>query len=117
MKRNVEGGIQVIRGSFPALLTLELDFGKPRRGSLPLLIRSLRADIAAWNGQALQADPRKLGLKGSPTWVRRIFSPPAKEGGPKFDGREDLQTAVEHSLTNLLSDSTFADKLLSRWMS
>ena len=117
VKRSVEGGIQVIRGSFPALLTLELDFGKPRRGSLPLLIRSLRADIAAWNGQALQADPRKLGLKGSPTWVRRIFSPPAKEGGPKFDGREDLQKAAEDSLSTLLSDSTFADKLLSRWMS
>lgn len=117
VKRKVEGGFQVIRSSIPAVLTIELDFGKPRRAPLPLLIYSLRTKIAVWNAETLQADPKRLGLKGSPTWVKRIFSPPAKEGGPTFDGREDPQGAVGNCLSTLLADDTFANKLLSRWIS
>jgi electron transfer flavoprotein beta subunit len=115
VKRKVEGGVEVIRGPLPALLTAELELAKPRRASLPLLIQSLRAEITHWDAQAIEAEPKKLGLKGSPTWVRRIFSPPVREGGPKFYAQEDLAGAVEQSLETLLSDQKFAAKLLTHW--
>ncbi len=115
VKRKVEGGMEVIQGPLPALLTAELELAKPRRASLPLLIGSFRAKVTHWDAQAIEAEPKKLGLKGSPTWVKRIFSPPVREGGPKFYAQEDLLGAVEQSLETLLSDQAFATKLLSRW--
>ena len=115
VKRKVEGGVEVIQGPLPALLTAELELAKPRRASLPLLIHSLRAEVTHWDAQAIEGEPKKLGLKGSPTWVKRIFSPPVREGGPKFYAQEDLPGAVEQSLETLLSDRAFAAKLLSHW--
>ena len=115
VKRKVEGGAEIIRGPLPALLTVELELAKPRRAPLPLLVQSLRSGLKVWKADDLQADPQKLGLKGSPTWVKKIFSPPVREGGPKFSAEEDLYGAVEKSLATLLADSSFAAKLFSHW--
>lgn len=114
-KRKVEGGVEFIRGSLPALLTAELELAKPRRAPLPLLIHSLRAELRRWDARAIEAEPMKLGLKGSPTWVKRIFSPPLREGGPRFYAEEDLQGAVEKSLEVLLADKAFGTQLFTRW--
>jgi electron transfer flavoprotein beta subunit len=115
VKRKVEGGVEVVRGPLPALLTVELELAKPRRASLPLLIYSLRAEVKKWDARAIEAELARLGLKGSPTWVKRIFSPPVREGGPKFIAEKDLQGAAEKSLDVLLADKAFAAKLFARW--
>jgi electron transfer flavoprotein beta subunit len=115
VKRRVEGGFEIVRGPLPAVLTVELEFAKPRRASLPRLIHSLRAEIAVWNADVIQGEPEKLGLKGSPTWVRRIFSPPVKHGGPTFDGREHPEEAAERCVSQLLTDETFASQFLKQW--
>jgi electron transfer flavoprotein beta subunit len=96
-------------------VTAELDLAKPRRAPLPFLIQSLRAEVKQWNAEAIEAEPSMLGLKGSATWVRRIFSPPVRQGGPRFSVQENPQGAVEQSLDVLLSDPSFAQKLSSRW--
>lgn len=103
VKRKVEGGSEVIRGLLPAVLTVELELVKIGRASLSSLIGSLRASVSLWNAEAVQAETRRLGLKGSPTWVRKIFSPPLKKGGVAFDAREDVRPAVEGAL-HLLKD-------------
>ncbi len=115
VKRRVEGGLEIVRGPLPALVTAELDLAKPRRAPLPSLIQSLRAGVKLWNAEAIEAEPSKLGLKGSATWVRRIFSPPVRQGGPRFSFQENPEGAVEQSLDVLLSDPSFAQKLSSRW--
>ncbi len=113
--RKIEGGIEIIRGPLPALVTAELELAKPRRASLPLLLHSLRSEVKVWKAEDIQADPQKVGLKGSPTWVKRIFSPALREGGPKFFSQEDPQEAVEQAVEALLSDQSFGVKLLSHW--
>jgi len=115
VRRKVEGGIEVIRGPLPALLTVELELAVPRRASLPSVIHSLRAPMAAWDGKGIEASPKELGLKGSPTWVRSISSPPVKTGGPVFDAGEDVGEAVAKTLDTLFSDKSFASKLSSKW--
>ena len=115
VKRKVEGGVEVIQGHLPALLTAELELAKPRRASLPLLVQSLRTEIKKWDAQAIEAEPEKLGLKGSATWVRAIFKPPVREGGPKFIIGKDPQGEVEKALDTLLADRVFAEKLLKKW--
>ncbi|OPY77262.1 MAG: Acryloyl-CoA reductase electron transfer subunit gamma [Syntrophorhabdus sp. PtaU1.Bin153] len=115
VKRKVEGGFEVIRGPLPAVLTVELDLAKPRRASLPRLIYSLRTGITLWNAETIHGDPQRLGLKGSPTWVKKIFSPPLKQGGPVFDARKEPRRAVEDCLNILLADEMFAWHFLKRW--
>jgi electron transfer flavoprotein beta subunit len=117
VKRRVEGGFELIRGPLPAVLTVELDLAQPRRASLPQLIHSLRASITMWDAESIDAEREQLGLKGSPTWVKKIFSPPVKEGGPTFDAREQPEEAVGNCLNALLSDEVFAAKLVSHWKS
>ncbi|OGP93737.1 MAG: electron transfer flavoprotein subunit beta [Deltaproteobacteria bacterium RBG_16_54_18] len=115
VKRKVEGGIELIRGPLPALLTFELEAAKPRRATLPLLIASLRAKVTVWDAQAIKAEPTMIGLKGSPTWVKRIFGPPAREGGPRFDAQKDPKLAVTQGVDALLADEQFAAQFLKGW--
>jgi electron transfer flavoprotein beta subunit len=115
VKRKVEGGFEILSSPLPALLTVELDLAKPRRASLPQLVRSLRSSVVVWDAKAIQGEPGSLGLKGSPTWVRKIFSPPLKTGGPVFDARQDPERAVEGCVNKLLGDETFASNFLGHW--
>jgi len=115
VKRKIEGGFEIIRGLLPAVLTVELELAKPRRASLPQLVSSLRSEITLWNADAIQSELQNLGLKGSPTWVRKIFSPPVKKGGPVFDAEKDPQKAVADCVRALMADEVFASKFLKRW--
>ena len=45
-----------------------------------------RAVIKQLNAAAINADTKKTGLAGSPTQVKKIFTPPQRKGGEKFEG-------------------------------
>jgi len=115
VRRRIEGGLEVVRGALPALLSVELEASKPRRAALPDLIRSVRADVDLWGALEIEADPAMIGLKGSPTWVRRIFAPAAREGGPKFVAGDDPLTAVSGALDLLMSDEAVDRGIRTRW--
>jgi electron transfer flavoprotein beta subunit len=95
VKREIEGGSELIEGTLPALLTVELGLGIPRYASLPELARALRQDIEVWGAGEIGALPERLGLRGSPTSVHRIFGPPVREGGLVFDSTENTERAIE----------------------
>jgi len=117
VRRLVEGGIEVINGSLPALLTVELELATPRRAPLPQLIHSLRIPVKVWDGKAIGAPTQQLGIKGSPTWVRGIASPPPRKGGPMFDAGQGTPGAVSQALEVILSDEEFSAKFLKGWKS
>jgi len=93
--REVEGGRVTVTGYLPALLTAELDLAVPRYASLPEFIRSLRQGIKTWQAADIGVEPERAGLKGSPTWVKEIFTPPVRKGGPVFDFSRDGEKAVD----------------------
>ena len=98
VRREVEGGSEMIKGKLPALLTVELELTPIRYASLPELIRSLRQEIKVWGAEEIDAVPEKLGLKGSPTSVKQIFAPPVRTGGLVFDTGESQEQAVDDFL-------------------
>lgn len=115
VRRKVERGIEVVRGPLPVLLTAELELAKPRRASLPSMLRSLREPLTMWDAKAIEAPPQQVGLKGSPTWVRKIGSPPVREGGPVIDVKETGTAAsVTQTLDLLFSDQSFASHVVKR---
>ncbi len=111
VKREVEGGSQIIEGRLPALLTAELELASPRYASLPELVRALRQEIKVWGASDIGGSPDRLGLKGSPTSVNEIFVPPARQGGLVF---EDHDSATEDFLNALFEkDLPLLNELLS----
>jgi electron transfer flavoprotein beta subunit len=100
VKREVEGGSEIVRGKIPALLTVELQLNTPRYASLPELVRSFREDVKIWGIDEIEALPERLGVKGSPTLVKKISAPEARKGGVTFDAEQN-EKAVEDLLDKL----------------
>jgi electron transfer flavoprotein beta subunit len=98
VRREVEGGSEIIEGKLPALITVELTLGAPHYASLPALVRSLRHEIKVWGAKELDCRLDLLGLKGSPTSVWKIFAPPARKGGVTFDTSPNLDQTVNKFL-------------------
>jgi len=98
VRREIEGGSEIISGKLPALLTVELELSAIRYASLPELVRSLRQEVRVWGAEDIGAAPERLGLKGSPTSVKQIFAPPVRGGGLVFDTGESQEQAVDDFL-------------------
>jgi len=101
VRRQVEGGSETIEGKLPALLTVELELTTPRYATLPEFVRALRQDIRVWGASQIEAPTERLGLKGSPTWVKEIFVPKPQRGGVIFDGTGNSEQVVDNFLTTL----------------
>ena len=115
VKREVEGGSEIIEGKLPALLTAELDLTTPRYASLPELVRALRQEIKVWGANDIEGLPERLGLKGSPTSVKEIFAPPVRAGGAVFDSTENKGQAIEDFLDALFTkEQRLLGELLSK---
>jgi electron transfer flavoprotein beta subunit len=109
VERKVNGGVEVVLGNLPALLTVELELARPRRASLPALIESLKASVPIWDAKTIEAVAAMVGIKGSPTWVRKISSPPPKQGGPRYRAGSNPEEAVAKCLEVLLRDNSLLE--------
>jgi electron transfer flavoprotein beta subunit len=76
VERRSEGGVQVLRSRLPCLITMLEATNEIRRGSLAEALAAARATITKWSADdAGVEDIMQCGLKGSPTIVKKIFSP------------------------------------------
>lgn len=99
VKREVEGQIETIEAPTPLLLAVMEGLNKPRLPNLREVIRSKKKEIRVVNATELGGDMSLYGLKGSPTWVAKVYPPPPKPGGTIKSG--DLQKAVAELISIL----------------
>jgi electron transfer flavoprotein beta subunit len=104
VERMLENGREVLESSLPALITVIKDINEPRLPSLLGIKKAAKAQIPTLTAKDIQADENRIGLKGSPTWVTKIFSPEARGGGEILKG--ELGEVVPF-LVNKLMDSKF----------
>jgi len=104
VRRKLEGRHEIVESSLPAMITVVRELNQPRYPTVPMRLASTDADVTVWNNEILKLDVGSIGLKGSPTWVSRIFSPEREKGEIVGDGLNDPRATA-----NLL-----IDKLLSR---
>jgi electron transfer flavoprotein beta subunit len=81
VERLLENGREVVESSLPALMTVVKDINEPRLPSLLGIKKAAKTQIPTLTAKDIGADENRLGLKGSPTWVMKIFSPEARGGG------------------------------------
>ena len=93
VERMTDRGYESIRIQLPAVLTVLKDLNIPRLPSLVSAMRARRCEVVRWGAGDLSADPRQLGLDGSPTRVVKVFTPPPR-GRCEFLGGEPAQAAA-----------------------
>lgn len=76
VERRGEGGVQVLKTVLPALITMLENTNEMRFASMPAMIHAAAFQVRKWNkDDAGIEDITKIGLKGSPTVVSRVFGP------------------------------------------
>jgi electron transfer flavoprotein beta subunit len=86
VRRKLEGRHEIVESRLPALLTLVREINKPRYPTVPRRLEAQDLPIATWDNSVMNLDADLIGLKGSPTTVRKIFSPEREQGEILGDG-------------------------------
>ncbi len=82
-ERELEDGTEVVRCPVPVLITMLLGSNFPRRQSLRRKIDATKKGIELWNLEKLGLQPEWVGVRGSPTIVRRMQSIKERERAGK----------------------------------
>lgn len=92
VERKLPDGYEVIQSAMPCLLAVEKEINEVSYSPMPNMIRAANYEPEIWTVDQLNdVDRSKLGLKGSPTVVGKMFSPPKPEGGKRLEGTPDQQ--------------------------
>ncbi|WP_059173736.1 electron transfer flavoprotein subunit beta/FixA family protein [Bacillus sp. FJAT-27445] len=92
IKRKQTNGYELIQAELPCLLTVEKEINEIDYSPLPNMIKAARYEPVIWAVSDFEnVDKTQLGLKGSPTIVGKMFSPPKPEGGKRLEGTSDEQ--------------------------
>ncbi len=76
VQRRSEGGVQVLKTRLPSLVTMLEGSNEMRFATMPNMIRAARATVKRWDRVAAGIeDVTRIGLKGSPTVVSKVFAP------------------------------------------
>ena len=101
-KHRFDDGIETVKAKLPAVLTITEEANKPRKFTIEGMLSAKKAKIEVWDKKAINADPNLLGLKGSPTIVKKVFPPPGRKQGEVFDGTADPNAAAKWLVQNLM---------------
>ena len=102
VRRKLEGRKEIVQAKLPAVLTLVREINQPRYPTVPGRLDAETAPIQCWDNSFLKLPPEKLGLKGSPTNVKRIFAPERAVGEILGDGEVDPEGAVQILIRKLV---------------
>jgi electron transfer flavoprotein beta subunit len=103
VRRKLEGRHEIVEAPLPAMLTVVRELNRPRYPAVPLRLESQDMEVKVWNNEVLKLDVNSIGLKGSPTWVSRIFSPEREKGEIIGDGMRDPKGTSKLLLEKMLS--------------
>lgn len=87
VKRSFEDGFQKIKVAYPCLITALSELNEARYMSITGLLDAHRVlEVETWGFADIEADVEKMGLKGSPTKVKKSFTKGAKQAGKMVEG-------------------------------
>jgi electron transfer flavoprotein beta subunit len=82
VKSNFDSVIRIIEMKMPALITVTNRINKPRFKTMNGVLRAFRdKEVVTWTKKDLKLNPMRIGINGSPTWVRKTFIPSHSRDG------------------------------------
>ena len=97
IKRVVEDGYYLLNVQLPALVTVLSEANSPRYMRVRGIVEAFDRPIETWTFDDIEINPEIIGLKGSPTKVKKSFTKGAKQAGKVFelDTKEAVELIVE----------------------
>jgi electron transfer flavoprotein beta subunit len=80
VRRRLEQHHEVVEAALPALITVVREINVPRYPTVPGRLAASDAALPTWSNAMLKMEAEKIGLRGSPTQVKRIFAPQRTKG-------------------------------------
>ena len=108
VRRMLEGRHEIVEATLPALISVVPQINVPREPTVRMQMMAEDAEVEVWDNQVMQLAEENLGLKGSATQVRRIFSQIMPESEILGDGVSDPAGAAR-----MLVDALTEEGLLS----
>ena len=108
VRRKLEGRYEIVEARLPAMITVVRELNRPRYPTVPMRLKSADAKVRVWDNGVLKLDVNGIGLKGSPTWVSRIFSPQRDKGEIIGDGVHDPEGTAQLLIDKLLAKDLLA---------
>lgn len=106
VKQQNEEGYIVTEAQLPVLITAVKELNEPRFPTIRGTMKAKKREIPHLSADDIKVDETKIGLKGSPTMVRKIFTPPQRTQGLVIK-EEDPNAAV-----SVLMEKLTAQKII-----
>jgi electron transfer flavoprotein beta subunit len=108
LKRRIEEGIENLTVNLPALLTVVKEINYPRLPTYRGKKKAKNTEIPIWQLADINLPKEKVGLKGSPTKVVKIFTPNVKRKCKMIfiKNETDINNAAIN-FTNFLMDNKY----------
>ena len=86
VSRRLEGRHEIVEAPLPAMIAVLREINRPRYPTVPMRLIAEDAPVTLWNNKVMGLREDNIGLKGSATQVRKIFSPERARGEILGDG-------------------------------
>lgn len=101
-RKETTEGFEVLAAKMPCVITVTKPSFDPRFPSIKSKMAANRKEIVTLTADDLPVDREQIGLKGSPTKVKKSFTPPRKQGGIRI--AEETSEASAKKLLEVMSD-------------
>jgi electron transfer flavoprotein beta subunit len=108
VRRKLEGRHEIVEAPPPVVITAVRELNRPRYPTVPMRLTAELTEVTVWDNQVLKLDVETVGLKGSATWVSKIFSPERDQGEIIGDGIGDPVGTAHLLLEKMLSKDLLA---------
>jgi electron transfer flavoprotein beta subunit len=102
VRRKIGGWREIVEAPLPAMIAVVREINQLRYPKVPMRLMAESAPVPVWDNQAIEVDVETVGLKGSATQVRRIFSPERAKGEILGDGVNKPEEAAQLLLGKLI---------------
>jgi electron transfer flavoprotein beta subunit len=102
VRRKLEGRHEILESPLPALITVVREINQPRYPKVPMRLMAEEAKVTVWDNKTLKLPEETVGLKGSATQVRKIFSPQRAKGEIIGDGQNNPEESAKLLVDKLL---------------
>lgn len=87
--------IRTIEMRMPALITVSNRANRPRFKTMNGVLKAFRdKGVVTWKKEDLKLNPMRMGINGSPTWVRKTFVPSHSRAGLMIQ-KKPLESAAD----------------------
>jgi electron transfer flavoprotein beta subunit len=85
IKKQTEDGYQIVEVDSPCLVTVLSTANNPRYMTVKGIMEAYDKEVEIWSADKIDVDEAKLGLKGSPTKVKKAFTKGVKSAGEVYE--------------------------------